>query len=127
MTAFTPGTRVDGASHLMAHVGDGILATPDGVLLVVLGLAAVGSALVVGLAVVALSRRRSWPYLLVTLALATVLTRTFLGALTMGGTLTLGGHHTMEHALDVVMIALLLGAVYRARTVEPRPEDDAYD
>lgn len=83
---------------------------------VVLWLAGLGSAVVVGLALVALARRRSWPYFLVAAALGTLLARTSLGALSMTGTLPAGTHHLPEHALDVLMVVLLLGAIYTART-----------
>lgn len=106
-------------------VGHG--AGPDPLALV-LGLAGVGSTAVVALALVALARRRSWSYFLVTAALGTLLARTSLGALSMAGVVTLDAHHLPEHALDVVLIALLLGAIYAARSApdgvgsEPSPE-----
>ncbi len=92
-------------------------------LALVLGLAGLGSVVVVALALVALARRRSWSYFLVTAALGTLLVRTSLGALSVGGVMALGDHHLHEHALDVVMIALLLGAVYLARPPGPRSAD----
>lgn len=83
---------------------------------VVLGLAGLGSVAVVGLALVALARRRSWSYFLVTAALGTLLARTSLGVLSMADAVSVGSHHLPEHALDVVMIALLLGAIYVSRS-----------
>lgn len=85
-------------------------------LALVLGLAGLGSTAVVALALVALARRRSWSYFLVAAALGTLLARTSLGALSMAGVLAFDAHHLPEHALDVLLIALLLGAVYAART-----------
>lgn len=82
---------------------------------VVLGLAGLGSVAVVGLGLVALARRRSWSYFLVTAALGTLLARTSLGVLSMAGAVSFGAHHLPEHALDVAMIALLLGAIYASR------------
>ena len=84
---------------------------------VLLALAGVGSALVLAVALAALLRRRSRSYLLVTLALATLLARTAVAALSFTGTVEAGSHHLFEHGLDVVMAALVIAAVYDARTV----------
>lgn len=84
-------------------------------LAVVLALAGLGSAVVIGLALAALVRRQSWPYLLVTLALATLLARTAVGIVEMWGVVTVNTHHTLEHALDILMAALVIAAVYTAR------------
>lgn len=88
---------------------------PDLALAVALALASVGSAVIIGLALVALVRRRSWPYLLVTLALATLLARTAVGVGSLWGWFSVATHHTVEHALDVAMAGLVIAAVYLAR------------
>ncbi|WP_121821011.1 DUF7471 family protein [Halostella salina] len=95
-------------------------AAGDTVLVVVVGLAAVASAVVLGLALAALLRRRSRSYLLVALALATLVARTGIVALTMAGVVADPTHHLIEHVLDVVMAGLVIAAVYAAR--EPTPE-----
>lgn len=82
---------------------------------VVLALAGLGSAVVIGLALAALVRRQSWPYLLVTLALGTLLARTAVGVVEMWDVITVDTHHTLEHALDILMAALVIAAVYTAR------------
>lgn len=81
----------------------------------VLALAGLGSAFVIGLALAALARRRSWSYLLVTLALAALLARTAVATLAMSGLLLPTTHHTLEHVLDVAMTALVVAAVFTAR------------
>lgn len=84
----------------------------------VLVLAGLGSAVVSGLALAAFARRRSRSYLLVALALATVLARTGIAVWALLRPMSATTHHYLEHGLDVVMTALVIGAVYYARTVE---------
>jgi hypothetical protein len=84
-----------------------------------LALAAIGSATLVALALVALGRRRSAPYLLVTLALATLFARTAVGWLTASELLVPTTHHLAEHGLDALTAVLLLGAVVLARREVP--------
>ncbi len=81
----------------------------------VLAAAAVLASLVFGVALAALARRRSGSYLLVALALGTLLARTLVGALTMGAALDPDLHHVLEHGLDVVMAGLVIAAVAVAR------------
>lgn len=88
---------------------------PFGILPVVLALAGLGSSVLLGLGLAALARRQSWSYLLVTLALGTLLARTGLAVLTMNGVVSNRTHHLGEHGLDVVMAALVIAAVYTAR------------
>lgn len=96
------------------------MATPQ-TLLVILGLAGLGSAALVALSASALLRRRSWSYFLVTLAIGSLLLRTFLGAAVMGGYLPISLHHVLEHLLDGLIVGLLFAAVYVARSVDPDP------
>ena len=103
--------------HLgMGHdaVSLGTLALPG-----VLVLAGGASLIVVGLAIAAFAQRRSRSYLLIALALATLLARTIAGGLAMGELLPVGTHHLVEHSLDGVMAVLLIAAVYFARTTDP--------
>jgi hypothetical protein len=92
-------------------------------LAVVLALGALGSAGVLGLALAALSQRRSWSYLLVTLALLTLLARVVVAGVSMVGGLSVPTHHTLEHVLDVLMAGLVIAAVYTARTARAREPD----
>lgn len=80
-----------------------------------LALATVGSATLVALALVALGRRRSVPYLLVTLALGTLFARAAVGWLTHSNVLVATTHHLAEHGLDALTALLLLGAIVVAR------------
>lgn len=94
------------------------LAPDQDLLVAVLAVAALVSGLVMALGLAALARRRSWSYFLVTLALATLLVRTLFGVLSVNGLVGPSSHHLLEHALDILAVALLLGAVYCARTVD---------
>lgn len=81
-------------------------------MLALLTLGAALTAVVAGLAIAAFVRRRSRPYLLVALALSTLVARTATG---IAGYATVVGpelHHFLEHTLDVVMAALVIAAVY---------------
>ncbi len=77
-----------------------------------LSLAAALTAVVAGLAVAAFVRRRSRRYLLVALALSTLLARSAVGMAAYLGAVGPGIHHTLEHGLDVAMAALVIAAVY---------------
>jgi hypothetical protein len=92
-------------------------------LLAVAGLAA---ATLLGLALAGFARRRSRPYLLVALALATLLARVGVASAAMAGLLVDADHHLAEHVLDVLMAALVIGAVYTARSARRRA-GDPYD
>ncbi|WP_435196750.1 DUF7471 family protein [Natronomonas sp. EA1] len=90
--------------------------TEEFILAVLLAIAGLASAAVIGLSLAALLRRKSWSYLLVTLALATLLARTAVAVGTMWGMIPDSAHHTLEHGLDVAMASLVIAAVYTART-----------
>jgi len=107
------------------HAGPPAVAT--GLLPVILALAGLGSSLLIGLALAALVRRRSWSYLLVTLALATLLARTAVAVLTMNAVIADETHHLLEHGLDVVMAALVVAAVYTARSVRASAREESYE
>lgn len=87
-------------------------------LIVAVSLAGLGSAVVVGLGLAAFARRRSTPYLLVALALGVLAARTGVAVFTMADVVSIDLHHVVEHLLDFVMAALVLAAVYYARSVE---------
>jgi transketolase C-terminal domain/subunit len=93
----------------------------DLALALVLSLAGLASAGLVGLALVALLRRRSWSYLLVALALATLLARTVVAVGAMTGSIDTATHHTLEHGLDVAMAGLVIAAVVTARNARGSP------
>jgi len=82
-------------------------------LLIIGGLA---SAVLASLGAVAFSRRRSRSYLLIVLALVALVFKPFLGGLWLIRVLPIAQHHLLEHGMDFVIAALLIAAVYFART-----------
>jgi hypothetical protein len=95
-----------------------VVTTVSPMLVVAVTLAGLGSAVVAGLGLAAYVQRRSGSYLLVALALSALLARSAVAVLTMGGVMPFEFHHTAEHTLDFVLVALMLAAVYYARRVE---------
>lgn len=93
----------------------------DWTLVVVLVLAALGSAVLTGTAIAVYVRRRARSHLLVALALATLLARTAVAGASFTGLISQDIHHVIEHSLDVVMAALVVAAVYYARSVTDGP------
>ena len=102
----------------------GVHAT-DLTMFAVLTLAAVGSAVVLALALAALVRRRSRSYLLLALALSTLLARTAAAVLSATGRLGPALHHVLEHGLDVTMAGLVIAAVYDARSARKSARESA--
>jgi hypothetical protein len=101
------------AGSVMLHAGyDGAAPTT---LFVVLAVASLGTALLLALALVALYRRRSRPYLLIAAAVATILARSAVAAVTAARALSPTTHHLLEHGLDAVLVGLVIAAVYVAR------------
>ena len=89
-------------------------------LVALLALGGLAAATLLGLALAGFARRRSRPYLLVVLALATLLARVGVASAAMGGLLAAADHHLAEHVLDVLMAALVIAAVYTARAARER-------
>jgi predicted permease len=89
----------------------------------VLAVSAIAALILCGLGLAAYRRRRSRAYLLVTLALAALVARPLVAVLSAAAVVPPDLHHLIEHALDVVVVGLVLGAVYYARTVERRVEE----
>lgn len=91
----------------------------DGYLLpLVLVVAGLGAAALVTVSCLALFRRQSLSYLLVTLAIGTLLLRSFLGTVMLGGLVSEHSHHLLEHLLDVFVIGLLFAAVFATRRID---------
>jgi hypothetical protein len=86
-------------------------------LVAVVAVAALGAATLLGLALAAFVRRRSRPYLLLVVAFAALLARSAVVAASLFGLLSPANHHVFEHGLDAVLVALVVAAVYYARTV----------
>jgi hypothetical protein len=87
------------------------------VLVATVALAALSTAALLGLAFAAFVRRRSRPYLLVVAAVAALLARSVVAGVAFFGMVSPASHHLLEHGLDVVLVALVVAAVYYARTV----------
>jgi hypothetical protein len=99
----------------VAHAQSAGLSLPLVAALAVAGLAA---AVLTGAALAVFLRRKSRSHLLVALALGALLARTGVAAASIGGAMALDSHHLVEHSLDVVMAALVVAAVYYARSTE---------
>ena len=97
------------------HAGSS-LAAIDTALFSVLVLGGLASAVLVSLGVLAFVRRQSRTYLLVVLALGTLVAKAWIGSLALGNVVPTSQHHLIEHALDMLMAIFLLTAVYDART-----------
>lgn len=93
-------------------------------LLALIAIAALGSAVLLGLGLGAFVRRRSQSYLLIVAALSALLARSLVAGLSVTGLLSPAGHHLLEHGFDVVLVALVIAAVYTARTTT-NPEFNA--
>ena len=96
----------------------GIVGVASPGLLVVVGVAALGTAVLLGLAFAAFVQRRSRPYLLLVVAFAALLGRSAVAAVSALGWLSPTNHHFFGHGLDVALVALVVAAVYYARTVQ---------
>ena len=94
-------------------------------LFAILLLAGIGTTVLFVLGVIAYRRRRSTPYLLITLALGALVVRTVVGLGTVLGAVPMGLHHLVEHGLDFLIAVLLLCAIYQSgsTTVENSDHD----
>jgi hypothetical protein len=90
----------------------------DSLLIIALSAGTVFSILVTLLSFVAFVKRRTMSYLLIAVAFSTFLGKTSLGLTYLMGRMNPEMHHSFEHSLDVVMMALVLAAVYYARSRE---------
>ncbi|QIO22264.1 hypothetical protein [Haloarcula sp. JP-L23] len=108
--------------HLGFHLGD--VHVDFGVVLLVSGVA---TATLCALGLAAYRRRGSRAYLLVALALSALVARPLLAGLSMVGAVSPDSHHTLEHAADALLVALVLGAVYYSRRIEKRLDNEGYE
>ncbi len=90
-------------------------------------LAGLGTIALFCIGLTALYRRRSMPYLLITLALGALVLRTVIGWGTAVGAVPMTIHHFIEHGLDCFVAVLLLITVYQSRSQRSfaADEDDA--
>lgn len=91
--------------------------TGSATLLIFVTIAAMGTALLLGVAFVAFVQRQSRPYLLLVAAFGALLGRSVVAGFSMFGLLPTTTHHLLEHGMDVLLVALVVAAVYHARTV----------
>lgn len=101
------------AVNLPLHFG---VSLSESLLIIALSVGTVFSVLAALLSFVAFSRRRTISYLLIAVAFFTILGKTSLGLAYLTGSVNADMHHSFEHSLDVVMVALVLTAVYYARS-----------
>lgn len=97
-----------------ATLGASVLDTPELLHLVVI-LTAITTGLLAAVALIALSRRRSPPYLLVAMALVALASKAVVGLFTIGGYIDTATHNLVEHGLDFVVATLLIAAIVEAR------------
>ena len=91
--------------------------TGSALLAVLVGVGALGTASLLGLAFAAFVRRRSRPYLLVVVAFGALFGRSLVAVGNVFGMVSPTDHHLLEHGLDVILVACVVAAVYYARTV----------
>lgn len=100
---------------LAGPLHSGFVAEQSLPLVAILALAGTATAILLGLAIGAVVRRRSRPYLLIAAAIATLFVRSAVAGLTFTGLFSQAQHHLLEHGLDVVLVAFVIAAVYHAR------------
>ncbi|CCC40736.1 DUF7471 family protein [Haloquadratum walsbyi] len=83
----------------------------------IFAMSAIGGVVLLSLSVVVYAQRRSFSYLLLTVAIGALVGRVLVGGLAFGGIMNESMHHLIEHGLDVVTLAAVIGAVYFARRV----------
>jgi hypothetical protein len=110
------------AVNLPLHFG---VSLSESLLIIALSVGTVFSILVALLSFVAFLRRRTISYLFISVAFSTFLGKTSLGLTYLLGRMNAEMHHSLEHSLDVVMIALVLTAVYYARFSDTQTFDNS--
>lgn len=113
------GDCVSNSSEMAGFLpfGWGFVGSQSLPLLAAITVTAVGTAVLLGLAVGAFVQRRSRPYLLIVAALVALLGRSAVAGATIAGVFSPTEHHFLEHGLDVALVALVIAAVYHSRTV----------
>ncbi len=81
-------------------------------LLTVVAIAGIGTGILFLVSLVAYRRRQSSQYLLISVAVGALLTRSVVGAGTVLGYVPMPVHHFLEHSLDFAIAAIVLYAVY---------------
>ena len=81
-------------------------------LIAVLGLATLGTLALFVVAAVSTRRRRSRPYILLTVAIGLLVLRSVVGIGTVLGSVPMVVHHLTEHGFDFLIALLVLSAIY---------------
>jgi heme A synthase len=81
-------------------------------LIAVLGLSTLGTLALFFVAAVSTSRRRSRPYVLLTVAIGLLVLRSVVGLGTVLGAVPMVAHHLIEHGFDFLIALLVLSAIY---------------
>ena len=84
------------------------------VLIGIIVLAALGTAILFGIGLLAYRTRRTLQYLLITVALGLLVARSIVGLGTVFGVVPMAIHHLVEHSFDFAIAMLILYAVYRS-------------
>ena len=100
-------------------VGEWLSGTEAAVLLVVLGLATLGTAALFLVGVAGYRRRGTSVYLLLTVALGLLVCRSVVGFGTALGIVPMPIHHLIEHGSDFAVATLVLYALYRSGPPSP--------
>ncbi|MFC7078113.1 DUF7471 family protein [Haloarcula halophila] len=85
-------------------------------LLVVIGLATLGTAALFLVATAGALRRKSQPYLLLTVAIGLLVVRSFVGIGTVFGAVPMPIHHLAGHGVDLSIALLVLAAIFLVDT-----------
>jgi threonine/homoserine/homoserine lactone efflux protein len=104
---------------MLKAVGAWLSGTEAAVLLVVLGLATIGTGMLFLVSVAGYRRRRTTVYLLMTVALGLLVSRSLVGFGTAIGFVPMPAHHIIEHGSDFAVAALILYALYRSGPPAP--------
>jgi hypothetical protein len=99
---------------MLQTAGEWLSETEVALLLAVLGLATLGTAALFLVGLAGYRRRGTTVYLLLTLALGLLVTRSLVGFGTAMGLVPMSAHHIIEHGSDFAIAAVVLYALYRS-------------
>lgn len=78
----------------------------------ILFIAAAGTALLFLMSIAVYLRRRTTPFLLISIAIGLLVLRSIIGFGTVRGVVPMNAHHMIEHGFDFLIAALILVAIY---------------
>ncbi len=97
---------------MLQPTADWISPGQSAMLIAVLGLATLGTLALFFVAAASTHRRRSRPYVLLTVAIGLLVLRSVVGIGTVLGTVPMVVHHLTEHGFDFLIALLVLSAIY---------------